>query len=136
MMIARTRDGDPVWRVNGKGRPFIIEEDGQTMRRLGCLWRLGWRMRFLPPPLLSYHQVSVALVKSKTILKALARGPIYLERGFLKGSNGQLLTTSSMSAPVLHWMEGCGFVFTRETSDTGRVRIDIDVRGTRKNKVK
>ena len=142
-MIARTHDGDPVWRTDfgkgPKGRPFIIDgKDGKTIKPLGFFWWLpipGRRLRFLPKPHLTYTQVAAAQAKSKVILAALRKGPITLDRGFLKSRSGKILGTKKISAIVIYWMEGCGIVFTKEHRKSGKIVIDIDVEATRKNKV-
>lgn len=142
MMIARTFKGDPVWRTdhgNGlQGRPFIIAEDGETMKPLGFLWWWkgpGAKLHFLPKPYLSYRQVAIAQAKSKIILSALRNGPIYMVKGFLKSRSGKVLTTRAISRTVLYWMEGCGIELIKEELKNGRTKIDIDVEATRKNKV-
>ena len=142
MMIARTDKGDPVWQTDGKGRPFIIDhKDGQTIIPVGRFWRWKWwplkgRVRMLPEPHLSWHQVANANEKGKIILKALRNGPIYVEKGFLKGRDRKILTTRAVTGVVLHWLEGCGVVFTKRPLKDGRIQIDIDVEATNKNNVK
>ena len=138
-MIARSALGEPIWQTNHKGRPFIIEPDGVTKRNVGAFWWWPWwpsKLRRLPAPHLSYTQVAVANEKSKLILRALRRGPIYLEKGFLKGRDNKIITTKSVSRIVLHWLEGCGVVLTRKTLRDGRILLDIDVDATDKNNVR
>lgn len=139
VMIARTQDGDPVWRTGNKGRPFIIVEEGTKKKPVGALW--WWpkwpnTIRLLPEPHLSYAQVSLASSKANMILQALRDGPIYIVRGFLKRRNGKVLTTTSIGQVVLHWMQGCGFVFTRRELKNGHIEIDLNLDETTRNKVK
>lgn len=138
-MIARSKRGEPIWQTNRKGRPFIIEPDGITKRNVGAFWWWPWgpsKLRHLPKPHLTYTQVAVANEKSKLILRALRNGPIYLEKGFLKGRDGKIITTKSISRIVLHWLEGCGVVLKRTPMRGGRVMLDIDVDATNKNNVR
>ena len=138
-MVARTKKGDPVWQTNRKGRPFILESNGVTKRPLGPLWWWRWwpsSLRRLPMPHLTYSQVAVANEKSKDILRALRAGPIYLERGFLKGRNNRIITTKAVSRIVLHWLEGVGVVLTRRELRDGRIELDINVEETNKNNVR
>lgn len=135
VMVGRTPEGDPVWRHAG-GQPFIIEH-GEEMQFLWWRWNwCWWTFRRLPEPHLTYGQVATANEKSKIILRALRNGPIHLEKGFLKGRNGKILTTKAISRVVLHWLEGCGVVLTKEKLKSGRIRIDIDVEATNKNDVR
>ena len=99
-MIARTRKGDPVWRTNKKGRPFLLEEDGQTKKpllRLLWRWRL-WpsKLHHLPEPHLTYSQVALAHVKAKKVLQALQKGPIRMDQGFLKSYSNKILMTRDL----------------------------------------
>ena len=132
MMVGRTRAGDPVWSTNG-GKPFLLP-DGDEMAPVKWWW-WPWSYRRMPEPHLSWMQVAAANEKSKKVLKALRKGPIYIDRGFLKGQDGRIITTRAITRVMLHWMEGNGFVFTRQKLSDGRVRVDIDIETTRKNKV-
>lgn len=136
-MIARTKDGDPVWRMDGKGRPFVLKAG--AVRELRWWWRWPcWpsTLRHLPEPHLTYGQVVTAAELSTTVLQALERGPIFLSCGFLKGCDSKIITTRAIAVPLFRWMEGCGIALTRRELQDGRTEIDLDVGATAKNNVR
>ena len=137
-MIARTKAGDPVWRIDGAGRPFVLVDGGVRELRWWWRWWPWWpsTLRHLPEPHLTYGQVATAAELSTTVLKALKRGPIFLSRGFLKGCDSKIITTRANAVPLFHWMEGCGIVLTRRELQDGRTEIDLDVKATAKNNVR
>jgi hypothetical protein len=136
-MIGRTKDGEAVWsRGEGEGRPFLIVDEGTKESPLVWRWWwCWWTFKRLPKPHLSYAQVSNAAARSTKLLKEWRKGPIYEKRGFLYNRANKVIATRAITKVVLHWMEGCGFVFTRKKLIGGRVEIDIDAEATRKNRV-
>lgn len=138
-MVAMTKRGrDPIWRTDD-GPPFILEADGETIRKVP--WWRWWRgygpgIRRLPPPHLTYTQVAAAHHKSTLLLKALREGPVILNKGIMKAANGKVIMTKAIAGTVIHWMESCGMVFHKTPMKGGRVKIDLDVERTRKNKFK
>lgn len=137
-MVGRTKAGDPVWR-NQKGKkwgtPFLIE-NGETIKPMRWWHRERWVHRKLKAPLLAYGQVAEAQARSKKLLEALRRGPLTLRRGFIYDRANRPIMTKTKSAIVIHWMEGCGIVFTRQLVGKDTVRLDLDVEATEKNNVR
>ncbi len=145
MMIGRTKLGDPVWHMTDGLRPFVIDPKTKVVRRMGLLWRRVYLKRLpkrwlpfrpLPKPHLNYGQVATATELSSIILGALRNGPIFLVKGFLKGRDGRILTTRTISEVVLHWLSGCGVVLLRRELPDGRTEIDVDAEATNANDVR
>ena len=138
-MIGQTVDCDPVWRTNNKGRPFLIV-DGDKMKKLRWpfprLWKWGWGYIPCPKPHLTWAQVANANERGQKLLKQLRNGPIYEKKGFLYNRAGKVIMTRAIAQIVLHWMEGLGWVLTREAGDKkGFTKVDVDVEASLKNGV-
>ena len=127
-MVGRTKGGDPVWRTNGKGIPYLLPY-GEHKENLP--WGpKRWFWRRLAEPHLSYCQVSTASTKSKKILRALRLGPIYERKGLVYSRCGQLLMSRAVAKITMWWLDGNGIKLTR-TPEKNRVRIDLDVAATK-----
>lgn len=132
LMIGITRKNDPVWR-NHKKQLYVFA-DGK-LSRLRWWKPSRWRFRKLPEPWLNYDQVATAQHKSSIVLKALRDGPMFAKRGLLYDRANRVVTTTHMTAILLHWMEGCGFVFVRTPINKNTTRVDIDLEASVANGV-